>query len=312
MKRRDFIKSLGVAGAISILPCGTSKALSKKKETSFGPFFSRVQSDAPKTPFSLAFDSTGSLLVTDPSLYRVWRLDDSMTVSNMFGRPGSIPGSFNYPKGIATDSNNFIYVVDSNNCRVQVFDISGRLFKIVGAIGSIGGLFATPQGICIDRKNNMLVADTRNHRIQIFESFQLVSVIGELGDGNDQFRLPTACQATPDGEILVLDSKHGLVKLFDKNGNFKRSFAGDGSSPGMLNAPQGMVLDSDGSVLVADTGNHRIQKFDFSGKLISIWASDNSGAPLFKTPTGLAVKDGSVYVADTGKGAIIKLNTSNS
>lgn len=311
MKRRDFIKSLGVAGVISILPCGTSKALSEKKETTSSQFFGQVQSDIPKSPFSLAFDSTGGLLVTDPSLYRVWRLDDTMTVSNSFGRPGATPGSFNYPKGIATDSNNFIYVVDSNNCRVQVFDISGRLIKTVGAIGSIGGLFATPQGICIDRKNNMLVADTRNHRIQIFESFQLVSIIGELGDGNDQFRLPTACQTTPDGEILALDSKHGLIKIFDKNGNFKRSFAGEGSSPGSLNTPQGMALDSEGSIFVADTGNHRIQKFDFSGKLVSIWASDSSGVPLFKTPTGLAVKDGSVYVADTGKGAIIKLAAAN-
>ena len=201
MKRRDFIKSLGVAGAISFLPFGRQKAFSEKSPPASLPY-SEVDKSALNSPFSLCFDSTGNLLVTDPSLYCVFRLSDSLEVLNSFGLPGCAPGSFNYPKGITSDSSDFIYVVDSNNCRIQIFDSAGKLFKVVGAIGSIGGLFATPQGICLGPKERMLVADTRNHRIQIFESFQLVSVIGELGDKDNQFRLPTACQTNPDGEIF--------------------------------------------------------------------------------------------------------------
>ncbi|MGO8881997.1 MAG: 6-bladed beta-propeller [Desulfomonilaceae bacterium] len=307
MKRRDFIKSLGIAGAISFLPLGTSKAFSDKKPTTPLPYFEAEKSTL-NAPFSLCFDSAGDLLVTDPSLYRVFRLSSSLKVVDSFGIPGSAPGSFNYPKGIISDPNDFVYVVDSNNCRVQIFDPAGKLFKIVGAIGSIGGLFATPQGVCIGPKNRMFVADTRNHRIQVFDSFRLVSVIGELGDKDNQFRLPTACQTNPDGEILVLDSKHGLVKIFDKDGNFKRSFGGDGRAPGLLNAPQGMILDTSGSVIVADTGNQRVQKFDYNGKLVKVWEVEGSGLPLFQTPTSVAQKDGLLFVADSGKGHIIKLS----
>ncbi len=307
MKRRDFIKSIGIAGAISFLPFGTSNAFSDKKQTASLPHFAGDKS-ALNAPFSLCFNSAGDILVTDPSLYRVFRLNSSLKILDSFGIPGSAPGSFNYPKGIISNSNDFVYVVDSNNCRIQIFDPAGKLFKIVGAIGSIGGLFATPQGVCLDPRDRMLVADTRNHRIQIFDSFRLVSVIGELGDKDNQFRLPTACQTNTDGEILVLDSKHGLVKIFDKDGNFKRSFGGDGRAPGLLNSPQGMILDTSGSVIVADTGNQRVQKFNNSGKLLKVWEVDHSDLRLFQTPTSVAQKDGLLFVADSGKGHIIRLS----
>lgn len=309
MKRRDFIKSVGIAGALSFLPHVTQNAFPNKKETASIPYF-ETQKNTLMAPFCLSFNSKGSLFVTDPYLYRVFQLSNSFEVLNAFGTPGSSPGAFNYPKGIITDSNDLIYVVDSNNCRIQIFDPAGKLFKIVGAIGSIGGLFATPQGICLDPQNRMFVADTRNHRIQVFDSFRLVSVIGDLGDNDNQFRLPTACQTNPDGEILVLDSKHGLVKIFDKNGNFERSFGGDGKAPGLLNAPQGMILDASGSVIVADTGNRRVQKFDYSGKVVKVWEIEGSGLPLFQSPTSVAQKDGILFVADSGKGHIIKLSES--
>ncbi|MFA6221885.1 MAG: NHL repeat-containing protein [Desulfomonilaceae bacterium] len=310
MKRRDFIKSIGAAAAISVLSHGTSNAFSHKNGTNSPPYY-EIQDSVPHTPFCIIFNSTGNLVVTDPSLYRIFLLDYDLKVINSFGKPGSAPGAFNFPKGVAVDSKNFVYVVDSNNCRIQIFDPEGKLYKVVGSIGSIAGMFATPQGICLDSKDRMFVADTRNHRIQVFESFELVSVIGDLGDGDSQFRLPTASQVTPSGEIMVLDSKHGLVKVFDKDGNFERSFAGEGNETGRLNSPQGMILDHDGSLLVADTGNHRLQKFDSIGKPMDFPTVDSNGDLLFKTPTSLAVRNENLYVADSGKGAVIKLGLKN-
>ncbi|MGC8659312.1 MAG: NHL repeat-containing protein, partial [Desulfomonilaceae bacterium] len=275
MKRRDFIKSIGIAGALSLVPCTNSRAVTKGARSTL-PYF-EADKNSIRTPFCLCLDSKGSLLVTDSSLYRVFRLNDSLQPIASFGKPGSGAGSFNYPKGIVTDSNDLVYVVDSNNCRVQIFEPSGKLHKTVGGIGSIGGLFATPQGVCLGPKDKMFVADTRNHRIQIFESLKLVSVVGELGDRNDQFRLPTACQVGSDESIWVLDSKHGLIKIFDKDGKFRSSFAGEGKEPGLLNAPQGMILQPSGALIVADTGNRRIQKFGPDGKLVKVWEVDKHG-----------------------------------
>jgi tripartite motif-containing protein 71 len=294
MNRRDFIKCVGVAGVFSFL--GTI------------PLHGSTPSDSDaaglKGPFDVAFDPSGNLLVTDPSRYRVVRLDSSNRPSGSFGKPGSGIGLLNFPKGLAVGPDGLIYVVDSNNCRVQVFDANGAVKLVLGSIGSIGGCFSTPQGVFVDAIGRVLVADTRNHRIQIFQGENLIAVIGELGDGQDQFRLPTACAANAHGDVVVLDSKHGMVKIFDKDLKFKNSFGGPGKSPGMLNMPQGMGLDEAGNIWVADTGNHRIQEFGFDGKVLFVAGKQGSGPDEFKSPTGIACRGDKIFVADNGNGRI--------
>ena len=148
------------------------------------------------------------------------------------------------------------------------------------------------------------MADTRNHRIQIFQGDNPVAVLGDLGDGDDQFRLPTACAVTPEGEILVLDSKHGRIKVFGADLKFIRSFGDVGKEPGRLNMPQGMALDDAGRVWVADTGNHRIQEFSLDGKVVSVIGKEGSAEGEFKNPTGIACREDKIYVADNGNGRI--------
>jgi len=302
MERRDFIKSLGVAGTFSLAGVLCHRAVSGQDRSSSeaGP---SDQSAKPLHsllgPFDVAFDSTGRLLITDSPGYRVVGIDRSKGTLSTFGRPGSVIGRFNYPRGIAVGPDELVYVVDSNNCRVQCFSVTGEVKRVFGSIGSIGGTMATPQGIHVDEKGRVLVADTRNHRVQIFEQFELTGVLGDLGDANDQFRLPTACVTRGD-EILVLDSKHGLVKVFGNDLQFRSSFGGIGSAPGQLNMPQGMALGPNGSAWVADTGNHRVQVFSAEGKLDAVLGRQGSGLGEFQSPSGLAWHDGRMYVADTG------------
>lgn len=303
MKRRDFIRSIGAAGIISLAATvpvhgyGTGRSAEPRS----GPLGKDSASEVGlKGPFDVAFDPTGNMVVTDPPSYRVVKLDASYQPQSSFGTPGAEAGKLNFPKGVAVDSQGLTYVVDSNNCRVQAFDASGNVKQVLGTVGQIGGAFATPQGIFIDGKGRILVADTRNHRVQIFEGNSVVAIIGELGDENDQFRLPTACAATSQGEILVLDSKHGLVKVFGEDLSYRRAFGGVGKEPGQLNLPQGMTLDGSEHVWVADTGNHRIQEFDLGGKLVSVVGKEGSGPDAFSQPTGIACRDGKVYVADNG------------
>jgi len=109
---------------------------------------------------------------------------------------------------------------------------------------------------------------------------------------------------SPDREILVLDSKHGQVKVFGEDLKFKRRFGSDGSDPGMLNMPQGMRLDDKGRLWVADTGNHRIQQFGLDGKLLAVFGKAGSGEKEFRNPTGIGFRDDKIYVADNGNGRI--------
>lgn len=304
MKRREFIKTLGVAGVASTIAVGATK-LTGASSNPGAPLSS--DSNNLKAPFSLAFDPSGNLFVSDPPAYRIVRLDSGLTPSDSFGKPGAHIGRLNFPKGIACDETGLLYVVDSNNGRIQVFEAGGQVKRSVGSIGSIGGSFSTPQGIYVDEKKRMLVADTRNHRIQVYLNFELLSVIGDLGDSNDQFRLPTACSYTPDDEIAVLDSKHGIVKFFGPDTVFKRSFGSEGSAPGQLNLPQGMYVTKDGAVWIADTGNHRLQNFSLDGKLLNVIGKEGSGEAEFRRPTGVVVRDGFLYIADSGNSRVSRI-----
>ena len=185
MKRREFIKSVGVVGVFTLL--GTIRLYGSDppkgaSSEGVGRSYSQAGENGLKGPFDIAFDPSGNLVVSDPPGYRVVRLDSTNKETGSFGGAGSEPGRLNFPKGLAVDSDGFIYVVDSNNCRVQVFSPDGNVTRVLGTVGSIGGSLATPQGIFLDAKGRALVADTRNHRIQIFQGNTVVAIIGELGD----------------------------------------------------------------------------------------------------------------------------------
>ena len=72
MERRDFIKSVGIAGIFSLLGTVPSLGLSN---LSTGPEKSRPE--LLSGPFAVVFDPSGNLLVTDPSQYRVVCLDSN-------------------------------------------------------------------------------------------------------------------------------------------------------------------------------------------------------------------------------------------
>ena len=78
-------------------------------------------------------------------------------------------------------------------------------------------------------------------------------------DGNPelQFGIITGIDATPGGEIYVLDAQAHRVRVFDADGNLLRAFgqAGQGPgelSPGLAQAPPGLFLSGEGTLLVPD------------------------------------------------------------
>lgn len=213
---------------------------------------------------------------------------------------GTAIGQFNWPQGIAVKES-IAFIVDSNNGRIQRFDLGAEAFlEPFGGLGKKSGLFLRPGGICIFR-DEIFIADTRNHRVQVFSTEGAVKrVFGELGDANDQFRLPVSCAVSPEGKVFVVDSKHALIKVFDLQGRFLHKFGGLSSSrkePGLLSLPKGISLDHEGEVVyVADTGNSRIQVFDKHGKFLGFVEAPGMA---LEAPQGIALlHSGEMAIAD--------------
>jgi DNA-binding beta-propeller fold protein YncE len=264
--------------------------------------------DIPSPQFP-AWTPDGNLLITfiaPDGSYGLSQIKSDAANADSFLSVGAAIGQFNWPQGIAVDGS-LAYIVDGNNGRIQRFDFKSRKFlEPFGGLGKKSGLFVRPRGICVFEKE-LFVADTRNHRIQVFSMDGVVKrVFGELGDADEQFRLPASCAVSAQGEVFVVDSKHALVKVFDLEGSFKRKFGGLSQSDrkaGTLNMPAAIALNNDRDfVCVADTGNSRVQAFDLQGRFLRCIEAPGI---TFNTPQGLAwLETGEMAISDPDAGKV--------
>ena len=87
------------------------------------------------------------------------------------------------------------------------------------------------------------------------------------GDPELQFGAINGIDATPGGEIYVLDSQASRVRVFDADGTLLRAFGQAGQGPGELSqAPAGLFLSGEGTLLVPDMMNQRITRFTREGE----------------------------------------------
>ncbi len=300
VSRRSFIrKTMGlVAICLSFDFCG----LLRKPPFAYARTRQSIEVNLPQHVAAGPAGAIYATSITDQGSYQVVTFDRSGKRTGAFGKAGSRPGELNFPQGIAVDRNGEIYVVERNNGRISVFDQRGTFKRFVAALGLIYGRTYCPEGICL-HKDTIFLADTRNHRIQLFDKHgEVLRVIGEMGDRDDQFRLPRALAVTTEGLLYVVDSKHNYVKVFSVDGTFMRKFGGASTrekEKGLFNQPTGISLDEERDrVYIADTMNNRIQVFDLEGKSIAVL--DESKGYFFSRPKGIGLDgEGNLLIADT-------------
>ena len=102
----------------------------------------------------------------------------------------------------------------------------------------------------------------RTERIELVEDL----VIGERGD-DDNYRLYNArgAKVDADGNHFVLDAGNLRVQVFDRDGNYVRTFGGQGQGPGEFTRPRELVVAGD-RVTVVDSGNRRFSSWTLGGE----------------------------------------------
>jgi hypothetical protein len=99
-----------------------------------------------------------------------------------------------------------------------------------------------------------------------------ITAPGEAGfKAPNEWRL-TAAVPAPDGSIFIANG-YGDSRIFrfDKNGNYKRSFAEKGNCEGQLDCSHGLTLDlryDQPLLLICDRENRRLCHFDLDGKYV--------------------------------------------
>lgn len=292
VSRREFLKAGAAAGAFAVLAGAFPEVV--WAEGRGRPDLSRLGELI--NPYDVAVAPDGALYVANAGRYGVVKLAGGESRYLGLG-PGTADGRFNFPMGVDAAGGGAVFVADTNNGRVQQFDAAGRHVRTFGRLGYLDGEFLRPKSVCC-YEAGVLVADTRNHRVQYvdLQSARLASgepvtraILGGLGDGPTDLKLPRYVAADDGKRIYVADAGHAVVKIFDLGGDVTATIGG-----GDVTEPAGIAVADDGAIFVADAAAARVLAFGKGGRKLGSLKGLNG----LKEPRGVALADGYLMVAD--------------
>ena len=247
-------------------------------------------------PVDVAVDGAGDVYVTDlggtSSNDRIVKYDPNGIFLDVLAGYGSSPGDIVNPTSITIAPNGNIYVVENGAAsslanEISYYDSGGAFLGSWGAYGIGNGQFKNPLDIAIDSVGNVYVADNVNDRIQKFasngvwlNSWAVNNPTGVAVDGSDTVWVVTA----------------NTVKSYNTSGGLLGSF-GSTNAYSLAAGPTGDLWVSASSGLV--------RRYDTTGTLL-----ETLGSGQLTSPQGLAMQsDGTLYVADTGDGRVVRYGT---
>jgi len=168
-------------------------------------------------PYSVAVDSHGRVIVTDPGLGGVHVFDVEQHKYKFLQREDKGKNSLLQPQCVAVDANDNIYVTDSSAGKVFLWDAKGKYKGMFGNLKGGEGFFKRPTGIAIDRDTHEIyVTDTLRDRIYVLdEKGQTIRTIGQRGEQNGEFNFPTEV-LSKNGVLAVVDAMNFRVQTFDR------------------------------------------------------------------------------------------------
>jgi len=143
----------------------------------------------------------------------------------------------------------------------------------IGKEGDDNHFFFRAVAVALDGEKNIYVVDSGNYRIQKFDDQgRYLQTIGRKGQGPGEFSGPMGICFDSQGNLYVREYKK--IQVFDRNGNFIRSFPLD-------HYLVDFAVDDEGSVLgysdirQRDTALRGIVKMDSQGKIVKNVAEYN-------------------------------------
>ncbi len=114
---------------------------------------------------------------------------------------------------------------------------------------------------------------------------------------------PNGLAVDPSGDLYIADTGRSRILIFAPDGQYLRSFGGDGHDLGQLKQPMALAFAPDGSLFVADWENARIERWQLSADA-SQWNASVAWPTGFR-PWAVAVDAmGRVFVPDTDQNRV--------
>jgi DNA-binding beta-propeller fold protein YncE len=200
----------------------------------------------------------------------------------------------------------------------QAMAVSLEFDSQIGSPGFAPGELFVPQGITVDdQTGNVLVSNGRGlnpdrsfnpalgNRVDVFspDGAYLRSISSGRqgrGEGLDE---PADLKFSPtNGNLYVGDVFNSEIDVYDRQGNFVKSFAQFGGPvpDRIFFGPGGLSFSQNGNLYVTDFSNDFIQVYDQNDNLVKTIGSNGTGPGQFVGPAGISVSpvSGNLFVAD--------------
>lgn len=248
-------------------------------------------------PYSVAIDSTGRIVVSDPGAPLVHIFDFA---KQKYQKLEGGKQEFKSPIGLAIDGKDNIYVSDSELGKVFVFDAKGKFRRYIGDLKG-EGYFKRPTGLAVDSAHNRIyITDTVRDAVYIADlDGNILGSFGKRGQGDGEFNYPTDILVRDD-EVVVVDAMNFRVQVFDREGHFRGKFGRMGVETGSMFRSKGMAADRDGDLYIADAFMDMVQVFNPAGELLYYFGRQGNGAAEFQLPAGVCIdRQDRIYVVDS-------------
>ena len=252
-------------------------------------------------PYSIAVDSRGRAIVTDPGANGVHIFDFENHKYKLIDRRDKDRDSMRSPQCVAVDAEDNIYVTDSEAGKIFEFEPSGKFRRTIGSLKGGEGFFKRPTGIAIDSAaQRIYITDTLRDKVFVLDmNGSVLQTIGKRGNGEAEFNLPTELLVR-EQNLFVVDAMNFRVQFLDRSGAFQTEVGKLGDSSGTMFRPKGIGLDSEDHLYVVDGMWGVIQVFDQQGRLLYYFGNRGTGSGQFHLPAGLFIdRQDRIFVVDS-------------
>jgi len=129
------------------------------------------------------------------------------------------------------------------------------------------------QKVKVEQKNGVTIIQNPNKPVKVKGEPTCLLFKEELSLGiepNDEYLFESlrALRADNDGNIIILDWGSNKILVFDKQGNFIKTFGKQGQGPGELAGPSRMRLKNGKEICILDSSNNRVSNFSINGECL--------------------------------------------
>jgi uncharacterized protein (TIGR03437 family) len=186
-----------------------------------------------------------------------------------------------------------------------------------------------PDGLAADAQGNLYIADSSDHRVRKIDAEGLITTIagngyaGFRGDGGPavtaELNAPYGLAVDASGNVYIADLGNARVRKVSPDGTIATVAGGAATGGVTLTAPRNLALDTAGNLYISDFGANRVYRLTTAGKLEVVAGSGDAGSladgyevqadlAALNAPAGLAVRNGTLYIADSGNQRIRKVS----